>query len=392
MTEAPEIVADMEQVEKSSPPLDKDTASQGVQANAVEQIIHDARALMADEAYTQAWDTAKYALELELRRAQPTAPGPLDCAAPLAPVASGADPAHLERRAELLRELFAGLVGHGKAEQATETISLSRAIRLQQAALLGQEDLITQIDGLIRDARLLHSSLRDIEAWPLLQEAAAMRPMVRAPALARVTMSLAGQLVESAIVFHCSSRSAMAREASEIVGSMRREMSDGALGYYASELQSMLEKLPIALAQIAQGTNPSLSGDTGTNPDNERPSRVLIVDDSALMLDMAKEALEAAGYSVDVAQVLSQIADEDKLRSFDLILMDVMMPELHGDDVAVILRGEIEGLTAPIYFLSSLGEDELAARANQAGVDGFISKRAGIDALVQRVDEILSAK
>lgn len=121
---------------------------------------------------------------------------------------------------------------------------------------------------------------------------------------------------------------------------------------------------------------------------NER-KRILIVDDSHLMLDMAKEALEMAGYTVLIAQDFSQLAHIQDDRNLDLILMDVQMPELFGDDVAMVLR-EVRGVKTPIYLLSSLSADELAERADEADIDGYICKRDGIDSLVEKVKKILN--
>jgi DNA-binding response OmpR family regulator len=116
--------------------------------------------------------------------------------------------------------------------------------------------------------------------------------------------------------------------------------------------------------------------------------RILIVDDSPLMLDMAKEALELAGFTVFIAQNFKELAKFQDDRNLDLILMDVQMPELFGDDVAMVLR-EVRGVKAPIYLLSSLDANELSERASEAEIDGYICKRDGIDALVERVVEIL---
>ena len=121
----------------------------------------------------------------------------------------------------------------------------------------------------------------------------------------------------------------------------------------------------------------------------EARKRILIVDDSLLFLDLAREALGRAGFSVLVAQDFGQLGTLQQHGRIDLILMDVQMPELFGDDVAAVLR-EVRGVKAPIYLLSSLTADELAKRASEAEVEGYICKRDGIDALVERVTQILS--
>jgi DNA-binding response OmpR family regulator len=119
------------------------------------------------------------------------------------------------------------------------------------------------------------------------------------------------------------------------------------------------------------------------------PRRILLVDDSALIRDVAAQALVAAGYEVTVRAGFDELL-EHGLDGFDLILMDVQMPELYGDDVAFTLRGE-RGVTTPIYLFSSLTEPELEKLAADAGIDGYIPKGAGMAELVVRVRAIFGA-
>lgn len=116
--------------------------------------------------------------------------------------------------------------------------------------------------------------------------------------------------------------------------------------------------------------------------------RILLVDDSAMIRASAADALAAAGYTVTVRAAFDELLDHG-IEGFDLILMDVHMPELYGDDVAFTLRGE-RGVTTPIYLFSSVDENELAGMAADAGIDGYISKSVGLDELVARVRAILA--
>jgi DNA-binding response OmpR family regulator len=122
--------------------------------------------------------------------------------------------------------------------------------------------------------------------------------------------------------------------------------------------------------------------------DSER-KRILIVDDSPIILAAAKHALVQAGFDVEtrgsVEEVVAHGAD-----GFHLILMDVQMPELYGDDVASVLRHERQ-IKTPIYLFSTLDETELRQRATDARVDGYISKQAGTEHLVSEVRRILNA-
>lgn len=115
---------------------------------------------------------------------------------------------------------------------------------------------------------------------------------------------------------------------------------------------------------------------------------VLVVDDSEDQLELASRALQRAGLSVATAKDFDQL----ELRLEDarprLILMDVQMPQLFGDEVAVLLRN-VRGIQAKIFLYSSLDSDELARLASNAGLDGWIAKSDGIAHLVAEVRRLL---
>lgn len=115
--------------------------------------------------------------------------------------------------------------------------------------------------------------------------------------------------------------------------------------------------------------------------------RILLVDDSALIREAVAKALESAGFAVSVRAAFDELL-ANGLDGFDLILMDVHMPELFGDDVAFTLRGE-RGVTTPIYLFSSIDDAELAKLAADAGIDGYIPKSVGLDELVAKLRAIL---
>jgi DNA-binding response OmpR family regulator len=117
--------------------------------------------------------------------------------------------------------------------------------------------------------------------------------------------------------------------------------------------------------------------------------KVLIFDDSPLVLELTQKALEGAGYAVATAADLTAFELARNVLSPDLILVDVQMPEAFGDDVASTLRG-MRGVRVPILLVSNLEDSELERRTREAEVDGWISKRAGLKELVRRVQELLS--
>ena len=118
--------------------------------------------------------------------------------------------------------------------------------------------------------------------------------------------------------------------------------------------------------------------------------RILIVDDSELVLVMARDALEEAGYEVFTAtngiEANSYIFSVNKP---DLIILDVMLPMLDGNKKAKLLREKEYSREIPILLLSSKSEDELRRLTADAGADGFIRKPFTSDGLVERVREYL---
>jgi len=116
--------------------------------------------------------------------------------------------------------------------------------------------------------------------------------------------------------------------------------------------------------------------------------RILLVDDSPLIQAAAKYALEEAGYEVATRSTFDELMSQPIL-GHDLILMDVQMPELYGDDVAMVLRQR--GLKTPIYLFSSLDAADLEERVTSSRVDGYISKQQDMAHMIARVREILGA-
>lgn len=121
------------------------------------------------------------------------------------------------------------------------------------------------------------------------------------------------------------------------------------------------------------------------------PRRILLIDDSPLVVELTRSALESAGFEVDVATDLATFEQHRSSNAPDLIVVDVQMPEAFGDDLAAMLRGAY-GEKAPILLLSSLPDAELERRSTDAEVAGFVSKASGLDALVARVRATLDAR
>jgi DNA-binding response OmpR family regulator len=119
--------------------------------------------------------------------------------------------------------------------------------------------------------------------------------------------------------------------------------------------------------------------------------RILIVDDSELVLTMARDALEEAGFEVFTAtngiEANSYIFSPNKP---DLIILDVMLPMLDGNKKAKLLREKDFSRDIPIVLLSSKSEEELQRLVSEAGVDGYIRKPFTSAAIVASVHRFLA--
>ena len=119
--------------------------------------------------------------------------------------------------------------------------------------------------------------------------------------------------------------------------------------------------------------------------------RILLIDDSPLVVEAVREGLEDDQVEVEGVVDLTALDQPQALDRFDLILIDVQMPAMFGDDVAMVIR-QGRDTSTPLVLLSSLPEPELAARARDAGADGYISKRRGIDVVVEEIRAWLAGK
>jgi CheY-like chemotaxis protein len=119
--------------------------------------------------------------------------------------------------------------------------------------------------------------------------------------------------------------------------------------------------------------------------------RILLIDDSEITLQMEKAVLEERGYEVAGAATLMEF--ERLLGEFkpNLILTDIHMPEATGADICRTLKNEYNTQDIPIVLFSSLNDEELEKLAGQVGADGFLSKSHGLEALGEKVDELVES-
>ncbi|KAA3642838.1 MAG: response regulator [Chloroflexi bacterium] len=115
------------------------------------------------------------------------------------------------------------------------------------------------------------------------------------------------------------------------------------------------------------------------------PEKILVVDDDPVNLKMAASVLAKEGFAVLTAEngllALSAVQDSKP----DLIVLDVMMPELNGYEAATKLRKDPETANIPIILLTALDSIEEKIKGFEAGADDYMAKPFQPEELVARI-------
>ena len=116
-------------------------------------------------------------------------------------------------------------------------------------------------------------------------------------------------------------------------------------------------------------------------------TRVLIVDDEPNIRDLLATSLRFAGYEIQTAangaQAVSAVIESEP----DIILLDVMLPDMNGFSVTKKLRSS--GIQAPILFLTARDEVEDKITGLTVGGDDYLTKPFSLDEVVARIQAIL---
>jgi len=120
--------------------------------------------------------------------------------------------------------------------------------------------------------------------------------------------------------------------------------------------------------------------------------RILIVDDEPDMTFLVRLNLQKTGrFEVHEENRSSEAIDVAREFKPDLILLDVMMPELDGGDVLALLKDDPDLRNIPVVFLTAtVLKEEVNSNKGTIGGYPFISKPFEVDTLVARIDTLLA--
>ena len=118
----------------------------------------------------------------------------------------------------------------------------------------------------------------------------------------------------------------------------------------------------------------------------EVPIRILVVDDESDIRNVLRLLLTSRGYSVEEAANGREALERVQKNAYDLIILDIMMPEMNGVDACAALR---EISSAPVLFLTAKDQDADKQEAFHSGGDDYLVKPFSNQELFLRVEALV---
>jgi len=115
--------------------------------------------------------------------------------------------------------------------------------------------------------------------------------------------------------------------------------------------------------------------------------KILIVEDELNMVNGLKDNLEFEGYEVETAIEGGSGLQKILQNKYDLILLDIMLPQISGFDICKTVRKE--GVNTPIILLTAKGEEMDKVLGLELGADDYITKPFSLRELLARIKTIL---
>lgn len=119
---------------------------------------------------------------------------------------------------------------------------------------------------------------------------------------------------------------------------------------------------------------------------NDQAKKILVVDDEVKILEVVKAFLESKGYIVFTAEHAKQAFEILNNESVALILLDLMLPEIPGEEICKTIRKKSR---VPIIMLTAKAEEADMPEGLGIGADDYITKPFSLRTLVARMEAVL---
>jgi len=116
-------------------------------------------------------------------------------------------------------------------------------------------------------------------------------------------------------------------------------------------------------------------------------AKILLVEDDKILSETLIELLEDEGYNLTLAQTANEALDATSKVEFELLLLDVNIPDFNGFELLKMLRDA--GNSTPSIFLTSLNDIASLSRGFEVGADDYMKKPFDFDELLIRIQALL---
>lgn len=121
--------------------------------------------------------------------------------------------------------------------------------------------------------------------------------------------------------------------------------------------------------------------------------KVLLIEDDTFLSSLLKNRLSREGLNIIHARDGQEAIDMLKTDTFNLVLLDIILPKKSGFEVLESIRQDAQLQNAPVIIISNLGQPEDIQKGQDLGaVEYFIKAKTSIDDLVQNILSFLSSK
>lgn len=119
-------------------------------------------------------------------------------------------------------------------------------------------------------------------------------------------------------------------------------------------------------------------------------ARILVVDDDRGLLDLLERMLTRLGAVPSVVETGEKALEALKNQQFDLVILDLMLPDIEGLEVLAKIRQELHLDDLPVIILSALANPDIISRGLEIGADGYLTKPYLPNTLTSRVETLLA--
>lgn len=117
--------------------------------------------------------------------------------------------------------------------------------------------------------------------------------------------------------------------------------------------------------------------------------RILVVDDDEMVLMALNELLKPEGYEVDAILRVSEALEKLDQDGYDLLMLDIIMPEMDGFELCRRIRKMEKYEETPIVFLTAKSREEDRVQGVEAGANLFLSKPISPEKLLGIVSDTI---